>query len=259
MDVKCPKCGSETRLRTSKKDGSKFHVCVNYPECKGKVAFDDDWDDDWDEERPAIKTTHDKTQQQINPTTEQIPAHSQIQPKAVSPNTIGCLVPIIMTIIIVVAGFIVWKVGLLDEWLPSSPHTSTGQETTLGESRSNLVPFGQPIQYKDRELTVLNSWEESSYGEYKWIYVTVRVRFLQSSSKTDSISSESDFRVVGTIGKVSSNLGAAPDNGLVFGEYFGGSIVEGNIRTMVDINDSDFNLVWSCDIGKSLYFALNTN
>lgn len=44
-DIKCPMCGSATMLRTSKKDGSKFHVCVNYPECRGKVAFEDEWED----------------------------------------------------------------------------------------------------------------------------------------------------------------------------------------------------------------------
>jgi hypothetical protein len=67
---KCPLCGSKTRLRTSKKDGSKYHVCVNYPECKGKVAFEDewedDWGDDWDKERPATEATIDRTQQQTN-------------------------------------------------------------------------------------------------------------------------------------------------------------------------------------------------
>ena len=65
-EIKCPVCGSETRLRTSKKDGSKFHVCVNYPECNGKVAFDDDWGDDWDYKRPSTKAAHDNTRQQIN-------------------------------------------------------------------------------------------------------------------------------------------------------------------------------------------------
>lgn len=49
--TKCPKCGSLTKLRTSKKDGSKFHVCVNYPECKSKVAFDDEWEEEDDYNR----------------------------------------------------------------------------------------------------------------------------------------------------------------------------------------------------------------
>ena len=48
--TRCPKCGSKTRLGTSTKDGRQFHVCVNYPECRGKVAFEEDWDDNWDEE-----------------------------------------------------------------------------------------------------------------------------------------------------------------------------------------------------------------
>ena len=41
-DIKCPKCSSETLIRTSKKGpnvGHSFHVCTRYPECKGKVAI----------------------------------------------------------------------------------------------------------------------------------------------------------------------------------------------------------------------------
>jgi len=52
-DIKCPICGSETTLRTSKKDGGKFHVCINFPECKGKVAYDGERDKDWLEEKPS--------------------------------------------------------------------------------------------------------------------------------------------------------------------------------------------------------------
>jgi DNA-directed RNA polymerase subunit RPC12/RpoP len=42
-DIKCPKCSSETIIRTSKKGpnvGHSFHVCTRYPECKGKVAIE---------------------------------------------------------------------------------------------------------------------------------------------------------------------------------------------------------------------------
>jgi len=41
-DVKCPKCGSGTVVRTAKKGpnaGSSFHVCNLYPECKGKAEI----------------------------------------------------------------------------------------------------------------------------------------------------------------------------------------------------------------------------
>ena len=41
-DIKCPVCGSETTLRTAKKGpniGTSFHVCIKYPECKGKVQI----------------------------------------------------------------------------------------------------------------------------------------------------------------------------------------------------------------------------
>ena len=42
-DIKCPKCSSETFVRTSKKGpnvGHSFYVCTRYPECTGKVAIE---------------------------------------------------------------------------------------------------------------------------------------------------------------------------------------------------------------------------
>jgi len=44
-EIKCPKCGSETVLRTAKKGqnaGEKYFVCMDYPECKGKVRATND-------------------------------------------------------------------------------------------------------------------------------------------------------------------------------------------------------------------------
>jgi signal peptidase len=42
-DVRCPKCGSEAVIRTSKKGpntGRKFYVCTHYPECIGTIAVE---------------------------------------------------------------------------------------------------------------------------------------------------------------------------------------------------------------------------
>ena len=47
-DVRCPKCGSRTRIRIRSKDKKKFHVCINFPKCKGRVSFTEAWGDDWD-------------------------------------------------------------------------------------------------------------------------------------------------------------------------------------------------------------------
>jgi bifunctional DNase/RNase len=41
-DIKCPECGGKTTIRTSTKGpnaGKKFHLCNNYPDCKGKVSI----------------------------------------------------------------------------------------------------------------------------------------------------------------------------------------------------------------------------
>lgn len=67
--IYCPKCGDETAICTSNKDGRKYHVCVNYPRCQGRVSLkqtvrDQGWGDDWDAERPATHNTHDRPHQQ---------------------------------------------------------------------------------------------------------------------------------------------------------------------------------------------------
>ena len=43
-DIRCPICGSKTVIRTSQKGpnaGKSFHVCTRYPECKGKIAIEE--------------------------------------------------------------------------------------------------------------------------------------------------------------------------------------------------------------------------
>jgi len=42
-DIKCPLCGSPTEIRKAKKGsntGREFYVCIRYPECKGKVEYE---------------------------------------------------------------------------------------------------------------------------------------------------------------------------------------------------------------------------
>jgi len=65
-DVKCPVCGSRTRLGTRRSDGSKFYVCINWPDCRGKVACGDEWDfggDDWGDEKPVFRATQHRSPQ----------------------------------------------------------------------------------------------------------------------------------------------------------------------------------------------------
>ena len=44
-DVKCPKCGSKTIIRTVVKGpdtGLKFRVCARFPKCKGRIPVEED-------------------------------------------------------------------------------------------------------------------------------------------------------------------------------------------------------------------------
>ena len=53
-DIKCPRCGAATSMKTAKKGnnaGKSFYVCSRYPECKGKIAFDEYWERKIDTER----------------------------------------------------------------------------------------------------------------------------------------------------------------------------------------------------------------
>ena len=85
-DVRCPKCGRKTTIRTAKKDDCQYHVCINSPRCKGRVLVDedhgDDWGDDWDEERPATKAASGRHRQPRAPETAQGEPQQQIVPMA---------------------------------------------------------------------------------------------------------------------------------------------------------------------------------
>lgn len=65
-DIRCPNCGSQTRLRTSSKDDCQYYVCIRYPQCKGRVEYDEEWDSDWSEEEPETQITHDRARYQQN-------------------------------------------------------------------------------------------------------------------------------------------------------------------------------------------------
>lgn len=267
-DIRCPICGSETRLRTSKKDGSKFHVCVNYPECKGKVAFESEWDD-WDEEKPVGQSTYRTAQQQRKlkppkPSRPEKPVKWGGNSKSPSSTSIGCLVGVIVILLVVIALPLSCALGLFSSISTDNHGSSSGSSSvSIGDTRSNPVPLGQSKQYGSQELTVLDAWEEPAGGlassDDKSLYATVRIRFLQSASSTGYVSS-SDFRSVGTLGIIRSMWDATSSrSGIVFGEYFGGSTAEGNICGHVDKSDSNFILIWSCGLGKSLYFSLTTD
>jgi len=60
-DIKCPICGSDTVIKTAKKGlkaGQRFHVCLNYPDCKGKVPIGKQADGGELFEGQEIKTTN---------------------------------------------------------------------------------------------------------------------------------------------------------------------------------------------------------
>ena len=145
-DVKCPVCGSRTRLGTRRSDGSKFYVCINWPDCRGKVAYGDEWDfgeDDWDD-KPVSRATQQRAPQR----TERPRSGSRaelnwfqrhlnwtwfVSPLIVSflaglitgfidPNMegnvaygLGCLIGLFVAL--VVGGWVLWEKGRSAAWL----------------------------------------------------------------------------------------------------------------------------------------------
>jgi ssDNA-binding Zn-finger/Zn-ribbon topoisomerase 1 len=59
VDIRCPKCGRETTIRTSKKDGSQYFICLKYPKCKGRVPVEEDWSEGWGQESAAPEAARD--------------------------------------------------------------------------------------------------------------------------------------------------------------------------------------------------------
>jgi ssDNA-binding Zn-finger/Zn-ribbon topoisomerase 1 len=51
-EVRCPKCGRRTAIRTAREDDRSYHVCDGYPKCKGRLPVAE-IRDDWEEEHPA--------------------------------------------------------------------------------------------------------------------------------------------------------------------------------------------------------------
>lgn len=71
--IRCPKCGDKTKIRTAKKDDCRYYVCINYPECRGRVLADEDrgegWGGDLGQERPASRITQDSPRRRVKPHT----------------------------------------------------------------------------------------------------------------------------------------------------------------------------------------------
>jgi ssDNA-binding Zn-finger/Zn-ribbon topoisomerase 1 len=66
-DIRCPKCGKKTTLRTNKKDDSQYFVCVKYPKCKGQVPVEEDLSGVLGQESPAPEAAHDRLRQHKEP------------------------------------------------------------------------------------------------------------------------------------------------------------------------------------------------
>jgi hypothetical protein len=126
----------------------------------------------------------------------------------------------------------------------------------LGESRSNPLPAGSTVTYNDEEVRVLNV-EKTQYSDYQDVKITIQWRNLGSPDESEYVSAY-DFALVGEKGKIYEHtlfIGEFEEGHFPPGDYFGGVTITGTVRLMVDLDDTDFIMIWNSD-GKKFYLEL---
>ena len=146
-NIKCPICGSKTTLKTAMKGpnaGRKFHVCINYPKCKGRV--------------PVYLPKK--------------PKHTRFRYKPKF-TRLAILVIILIILIVAVPILIIWPTGGFDQWFSSSTPTPTPTPQWTGpngEKEHEYVSCGIDCYYiggDGQDIELINNpdaknptWEE---------------------------------------------------------------------------------------------------
>ena len=174
--------------------------------------------------------------------------------------------------------------GLEERVKQIEEHLGVDQQTevpTIGASRLNPAPFGNPVVYKEREVTVLRVEKieqivakENGEGIYRYmpdgegyyLIITIQIKNLGSPDKVSYYSTR-EFRVVGSKGKIypfegdpllcDRLLKFIGGNELFDGEFFGGYTRTGRILRPVDADDGDLVLIWEPEKGVFCYLSLS--
>ncbi|GEM_PF-6655407 len=147
-------------------------------------------------------------------------------------------------------------------------------------SRMNPAPFGNPVIYKNREVTVLGvekmeqivAREDGEVihrympdGKGYYLIITLQIRNIGSPDDVRYYSTR-EFKIVGSKGKiyplgdpleVDRNLKFIGGNELFEGEFYGGYTKTGRILRPVDADDSNLLLRWEPEEGIFRYLSLD--
>lgn len=128
----------------------------------------------------------------------------------------------------------------------------------LGESRSNPFPAGSTVTYNNEEVRALNIEKEVyEFAESQSVIITIQWSNLASPDEKKYANSY-DYALVGKNGKVYEQvpfIGQGVEGAFPSGWYFGGVTITGTIERLVDIDDTDFIMIWNSG-GKKFYLEL---
>jgi hypothetical protein len=169
----------------------------------------------------------------------------------------------------------------IEAWWEEKGSASYGFLVEVQASRTNPEPFGNPVTYKDMEVTVLEVEKmeqivtrgngEGIYGYMPdgggyFLIITIKVKNIGHPDNAVYYSTR-QFKVVGSKGKTypfggdpldaDRNLKFIGGNELFEGEVYGGDAITGRVLRPVDSNDSNLTLRWEADNGVFRYLSLN--
>ena len=177
-----------------------------------------------------------------------------------------------LLVIVFFAGVIASEKGFISITIPTTPEAS----------RMNPAPFGNPVIYKNREVTVLGVekieqiitrengegiYEYITYGEGYYLIITIQIKNIGSPDDVSYYSTR-EFKVVGSKGKIyplgdplegDRPLKFIGGNELFEGEFYGGYTIIGRILRPVDADDSDLLLRWEPEKAIFHYLSLKNS
>jgi len=173
-DIKCPRCGSKTILRTAKKGsnaGKNFYVCVKYPKCKGKILKSNDVKQtkiDRLSQTPVsvpVKAEEHKSEQAVK-VAEPISQKVQDSPVA-QPATWDETKPHWMGILIGIAGLVLLIyciVSIVQKQSYDAPVTGYKEDCSVSCQNDDRGPCGETCQwvevkdFSDAPWNIRNTW-----------------------------------------------------------------------------------------------------
>ena len=164
-------------------------------------------------------------------------------------------------------GLILFIVGVATSSEPESTSPAEvptpTQNSQVGKSLNNPVPFGTSLTYGDQRLTILGSerltgigWTNPEAGKV-YLAVKLKVDFLGERIEKRQYLHGSTLRVTGRSGHIyDAKWYPETDTPLKTGEFYGGSSTSGDLVYEIDETEANLILIWNCGLGVDRYFEI---